>query len=88
MRTAELHLHINPHVSFREQEDTVYGLVLPKIKKHLRREDVFASTELIIDVVRSKHKYLRSKSKRMPDVNKISTIGRIKANNRSAEVRV
>ena len=66
----------------------MYGLVLPKIKKHLRKEGVLASTELIVDVVRSKHKYLRSKSKRASDAEKISNIRRIKANNRSAEVRV
>jgi hypothetical protein len=66
----------------------MYGLVAPKIKNHLRTEGVLATTELVIDVVRAKHKYLRSKSKRLSDVDKRSNIRRIKANNRSAEVSV
>jgi len=87
-RTGDLKLHINPYASFREQEETIYGLVVPKVKKHLRKEKIAATTELIVDVVRSKHKYLRSKSKRASDTEKISNIRRIKANNRNAEVSV
>ena len=58
------------------------------MKKHLRKEKIAATTELIVDVVRSKHKYLRSKSKRTSDTEKISNIRQIKANNRNAEVSV
>lgn len=83
-----MHHHINPYASFREQEGTMYGLLVPKIKRHLRREGVQATTELIIDVLKSKHKYLRSKSKGITKGEKISNIRRIKANNRSAEVSV
>jgi hypothetical protein len=88
MRMTNLQHHINPYVSFREQEEAMYGLVVPKIKKHLRTEGIVATTELVIDVVRSKHKYLRSKSNRASDSEKISNIRRIKANNRNAEVSV
>jgi len=47
---TNLQQHINPYVSFREQEEAMYGLVVPKIKKHLRAEGIVTTTELVIDV--------------------------------------
>jgi hypothetical protein len=87
-RTADLRDHINVHVSFQKQEEAMYGVVLPMVKHHLRKEGIVSSNELIIDILRSKHKYLRSKAKKVPDSEKIANIRRIRENNRNAEVGI